>query len=132
MVGYYNYSTIIYKLMDVFIVQFVENVIFYEFMSKKYPEFEHTLHSMPLNTLVKIVYKYEWRNKAERFIGSLNRVGDCFCYYEFGHPYFIDKDFNFVLNGDGTQTKDLWTYSGDGLLKKDGCHYYTYDNSHKK
>ena len=62
-------------------------------MSKKYPEFEHTLHSMPLNTLVKIVYKYEWRNKAERFIGSLNKVDDRFCYYEFGHPYFIDKDF---------------------------------------
>ena len=56
-------------------------------MSKKYPEFEHTLHSMPLNTLVKIVYKYEWRNKAERFIGSLNRVDDRFCHYEFGHPY---------------------------------------------
>ena len=45
---------------------------------------------------------------------------------------FIDKDFNFVLNGDGTQTKDLWTYGGDGWTKKNGCHYYTYDDSHKK
>lgn len=61
-------------------------------MSKKYPNFKHTLQSMPLNTLVKIVYKYEWRKQAERFIGTLIRVDEKFGYYEFGHPYLIDKD----------------------------------------
>lgn len=44
---------------------------------------------------------------------------------------FIDKDFNFVLNDGYHKTKDLWTYEGDGWVKKDGCHYYKYDSSHK-
>lgn len=44
---------------------------------------------------------------------------------------FIDKDFNFVLNDGYHKTKDLWTYSGDGWVKKDGCHYYKYDSSHQ-
>ena len=51
-------------------------------------------------------------------------------YYPIGD--LIGQDFNFILNGDGTQTKNLWTYGGDGWSKKNGCHYYTYADSHKK
>lgn len=47
---------------------------------------------------------------------------------------FIDKSFNFILNGKNNdnqtvQTKNLWTYDRDGWVKKNGCHYYTYDSS---
>ena len=57
---------------------------------------------------------------------------DLYTYKYYPIADFIDKDFNFVLNGSGTQTKDLWTYGGDNWVKKNGCHYYTYQDSHKK
>ena len=46
---------------------------------------------------------------------------------------FVDQTFNFIVNNNsGTQTKDLWTGDNDYLVKKNGSHYYTYQDEHKK
>ena len=59
------------------------------------------------------------------------KTHDVYAYKYCDISAFIDKDFNFVLNDGYHKTKDLWTYSGDGWVKKDGCHYYKYDSSHQ-
>ena len=46
---------------------------------------------------------------------------------------FVDQTFNFIVNNNsGTQTKDLWTGDNGYLVKKNGSHYYTYQDKHKK
>lgn len=65
--------------------------------------------------------------------GVLLMTHDVYTYKYYPIDSFIEKNFNFILNnGNGPKTKDLWTYGGDGWVKKNGCHYYTYADSHKK
>ena len=65
--------------------------------------------------------------------GVLLMTHDVYTYKYYPIDSFIEKNFNFILNnGNGPKTKDLWTYDGDGWVKKNGCHYYTYADSHKK
>lgn len=81
-------------------------------------------------------YLYIYNNKDNTIsLGSWGGASlsthDVYAYKYCDISAFIDKDFNFILNGDGHKTKDLWTYGNDGWVKKDGCHYYTYNSSHQ-
>ena len=55
----------------------------------------------------------------------------------YAYKYYVDSDlagydndFNFIVNGNGTQTKDLST-SNSNVTKNNGCYYYFYSDSDK-
>ena len=52
-------------------------------------------------------------------------------YYEDSDLAGYNNEFNFIVNGSGTQTKDLST-SNSNATKKNGCYYYFYSNEDKK
>lgn len=84
------------------------------------------------------LYMYYWNLQNG---GSGNSwPGDALAYDNiYGYHYFTmqngmkDTNFNFIINNNkGTQTKDLWTYEGDNVIKSSNYITYTYLEEHKK
>ncbi|MGM9787793.1 MAG: starch-binding protein, partial [Candidatus Cryptobacteroides sp.] len=81
-------------------------------------------------TYLYIFYDSESFSPLGSWPGATLKTHEVYTYKYYPIDDFVDRNFNFILNNnDGIQTKNLWTYDGDNWVKKDGCHYYTYDSS---